>query len=242
MLPNPNSLNPEQSSNGKILWVACDSFDRPSEANPGKSMLEATDTPNLDALCQLSETGLMTVKNEREFDYAEKFSELTRLRSLAITNRSGHCVLEKSFAFGRYETVRGLIEFEEVLEAEWDSFDFFYVHLDGDYKSLLECCDPEVTEWIEMVDAWLPGLLAHLRPEVFALSGDLDAVVSRDTSILSMIHSPLSRAHPCKGLSQRACRDGRLGGQVDLRRWLLLLMAHSSRRESYRAALELYSR
>ena len=98
------------------------------------------------------------------------------------------------------------------------------------------------SEWIEMVDAWLPGLLAYFQPEVFALSGDLDAVVSKDTSILSLIHSPLSQAHSCQGLSQRACRDGRLGEQVDLRQWLLLLMAHSSRRESYRAALELYSR
>ena len=241
MLLNPRPNESERPGNGKILWVACDSFDRPSNEDPSKSMLETTDTPNLDALCELSETGLMTAKNEREFKRAEKFSDLTRLRSVAITNHSSHCVLERSFEFDRYETVRGLVGFEKLLEAEWGSFDFFYVHLDGEYKSLLELCEPQVTEWIEMVDTWLPGLLAYFQPEVFALSGDLDAVVSKDTSILSMIHSPLSHAHSCRGLSQRACRDGRLGEQVDLRQWLLLLMAHSSRRESYRAALELYS-
>lgn len=205
-------------------------------------MLELTDTPNLDALCQVSETGLMTAKNGRDFRHAEKLGDLTHLRSLAITNSSYHCVLERCFEFDRYETVRGLSGFEDILEAEWHSFDFIYVHLDGEYKTVLELCDPEVTEWIEMVDAWLPGLLGHFQPEVFALSGDLDAIVSRGASILSMIHSPVSQAHPCQGLSQRSCRDGRLGEQVDLRQWLLLLMAHSSRRESYRAALELYSR
>jgi|GEM_PF-3368310 len=239
---NLNYQPAESSGNGKILWVACDSFDRPADKKSAVSMLESTDTPNLDALCQFSETGLMTAKNGREFNYGERFCDLTHLRSLAITNHSTNCVLERCFEFDCYEMVRGLNGYEGVLEAAWDSFDFFYVHLDGECKTVREFCDPEITEWIQMVDAWLPGLLGYFQPEVFALSGDLDAVVCRDASILSMIHSPWSQAHPCKGLSPRACRDGRLGEQVDLRQWLLLLMAHSSRRESYRAAVELYSR
>ncbi|HKK18036.1 MAG TPA: hypothetical protein VJ952_05070, partial [Opitutales bacterium] len=159
MLRPLHSQKTEQFGNGKILWVACDSFDKPSEENSKESMLEVADTPNLDALCRLSETGLMRTIKEREFKHAERFGDLTRLRSLAITNHSAHCVMERCFEFDRYETVRGLRAFEEVLEAEWDSFDFFYLHLDGEYKSVRELCDPEVMEWIEMVDAWLPGLL-----------------------------------------------------------------------------------
>lgn len=234
--------NKEPSKRGKILWVACDSFDRPSDENPGKTMLETVATPNLDALCQLSDTGLMTADNGAHFFSAEKFGDLTHLRSLAITNRTAHCVLEKTFEFDRYESARGLRGVEDALETHWDSFDFIYVHLDGEYKTVLDFCDPKVSEWIEMVDAWLPGLLGRFQPEVFALSGDLDAVLSQDASILAMIHSPLSRAHPCEGLTKRACRNGRLGEKIDLRQWLLLLMAHSSRRESFYALTELYCR
>lgn len=230
------------SGRGKILWVACDSFDRTLEENPKKSILQAADTPNLDALCQLSETGLMTAGTGAPFDELEKFSELSRLRSLAVTNHPSHCGLEKSLQFDRYETVQGLSGFEDVLETEWDAYDFFFMHLDGEYRSLLEICDPKTIEWIEMVDAWLPGLLGRFQPEVFAISGDLDAVFSRDASIMAMIHSPWVKAHRSEGLSPKAWHNGRLGEQIDLRQWLLLLMAHSSRRETYRAMLELYSR
>lgn len=137
--------------------------------------------------------------------------------------------------------MHGLSGFEEVLDAQRQSYDFFYLHLDGEYKSILEVCDPESIEWVEMVDAWLPGLLGRFQPEVFALSGDLDAVLSRDASIPAMIHSPRVEAHPAEGFSPSACRKGRLGEQLDLRQWLLLLMAHSSRRETYGAIAELYS-
>ncbi|MFP4260232.1 MAG: hypothetical protein ACLFS1_04045 [Opitutales bacterium] len=205
-------------------------------------MLETTDIPNLGALCQLSETGLMKLEDGNQFNRLEKLGDLTGLRSLAISNSSSQSVLERSFEFDRYEKIRGLSGFEKVLDAKWESFDFFYVHLDGEYQSILEICDPKVEEWIKMVDAWLPGLLGYFQPDVFALSGDLDAVVSGDTSILSMIHSPRSQVTPGEALSPRTCRQGRLGEQVDLRQWLLLLMALSSRRESYHAALELYSR
>jgi len=234
--------NSERSGTGKILWIACDSFDRPLDGEAGKTLLEAVETPNLDALCQLSETGLIKVEDETDLIHNERFADLTQLRSLALTNDSARSGLERTFAFDRYETLRGLSDFEDVLEAEWDSFDFFYLHLDGEYRTLLESSDPKVTEWIKMVDAWLPGLLAHFQPEVFALSGDLQAERSRDASIMAMIHSPCSRTHSCEGLSPRTCRNGRLGTQIDLRQWLLLLMAHSSRKESYRAAMELFSR
>lgn len=204
--------------------------------------MEGADTPSLDALCQNSETGLMTAKNGQEFNRREKLYDLTCLRSLAITNGTTQRVLEQCFEFDHLKAVGSLVDFEDTLEEEWNSFDFFYIHLDGECELLRKLCDPARGEWVEMVDAWLPGLLGRFRPEVFALSGDLDAVVSRGASILSMIHSPLSHPQSNGGLSRRTCRDGRLGEQVDLREWLLLLMAHSSRRESYRAALELYSR
>lgn len=235
-------LNSTPTGSGKILWVACDSFDRSLEKNPRRSIVQAADTPNLDALCQHAETGLMTAGRGRQFDELKKFSELSGLRSLAITNQSSHCALEKSFQFDSYETVHGLSGFEDVLATEWEAYDFFYMHLDGEYKSILEMCDPETIEWVEMVDAWLPGLLGGFQPEVFAVSGDLDTALSRDASILAMIHSSRVQAHPTEGFSPRAFRNGRLGEQIDLRQWLLLLMAHSSRRETYGATLELYSR
>ncbi|MFO8027324.1 MAG: hypothetical protein R6U56_06650 [Opitutales bacterium] len=233
--------NSKLSGRGKVLWVACDSFDKSLKKNPKQSIVQAADTPNLDALCQLSETGLIKAGKGTRLGGAKKFSDLTRLRSLAVTNHPSHRALERSFQFDRYETVHGLSGFEDVLEAEWDSYDFFYMHLDGEYKSILEVCDPESIEWVEMVDAWLPGLLGRFQPEVFALSGDLDAVLSQDASILAMIHSPWVEARPAEGLSPSACRKGRLGDQLDLRQWLLLLMAHSSRRETYGAIAELYT-
>lgn len=184
----------------------------------------------------------MTAGKGTPFDLPRKFSDLSRLRSLAITNHSSHCALERSFQFDRYETVHGLSGFEDVLATEWEAYDFFYLHLDGEYKSILELCDPEIIEWIEMVDVWLPGLLGRFQPEVFAISGDLDIALSRDDTTLAMIHSPQVQVHPAEGLSPRACRKGRLGEKIDLRQWLLLLMAHSSRRETYGTVLELYSR
>lgn len=240
----PPLLNPQSnfSNRGKILWIACDSFNVPSNTNPGEVILETVETPNLDAICRFSATGLMANGDADWFDRPERFAELTRLRSLAITNCSDRCALEQTFEFDRYETVRGLDDFSKVLEKHWDAFHFFYLHLDGGGQVASEGSDAGIGERIEMVDAWLPGLLDQFQPEVFALSGDLEAMVSVDDAILAMIHSSRVQAHTCEGLSREGCRNGKLGNAIGLRQWILLLMAHSSRPESYRAALELYSR
>jgi len=230
----------DRSGTGKILWVACDRFDRPLKEDSEEFLLEAVETPNLDALCRLSETGLIKVGKEKNINHGERFANLTRSRSLAITNISASPAFEEAIAFDHYETVGGLSSFEDVLETEWDSFDFFHLHLDGACKTLHESSDPEETEWIKMVDAWLPGLLAHFQPEVFALSGDLHADHSPNAPILAMLHSPCSWIHSCESLSPRTCRNGRLGTQIDLHQWLLLLVAHASREASYRAAMELF--
>lgn len=204
--------------------------------------MDTAHTPNLDALCRFSTTGWMTASNQRSFDEVQRFDSLTDLRSLAITNHPAQCALEKVFAFDRYETVTGLTGFDDVLESNWDAFDFFYIHLNGEHGAELEGSTIKASEWVEMVDAWLPGVLGRFKPEVFALSGDLDAVLSEDASIPTMIHSPRIKAHSCWGFSRQGFQDGRPDKEMDLRQWLIFLMAHSSRQESYRAALEIFSR
>lgn len=225
------------------MWVACDSFNLKSNKTPGANVLETASTPNLDALCQSSETGLMTTNDGRRFNRAEEFSMLTQLDSLAITNHRACKGLEKFFTFDRYETVSNLEGFEDMLETNWEAFDFFYIHLNGKYEALFEQhSDIRAEEWVEIVDAWLPGILGFFQPEVFALSGDLDAVLCESENLLALIHSPKTGSHSGEDQCRKFFPDGRLGKEVNLEQWILLLMAHSSRRESYRAALELFSR
>lgn len=74
---------------------------------------------------------------------------------------------------GCQEVVDDFSGLEGRLFEQWNHYDFFVLHLNR--HSFRKGLGEELarSEWIEILDAWLPGLIACLGPRVFALIGDI---------------------------------------------------------------------
>lgn len=224
--------NLARPNGSKILWAVCDSFGNDGEDGSRKYALDQARTPNFDGLCAESETGLLktrTCPKEASVD----FDAIAHLSSLEINGPGGRPVLGRLLGSARVEAHDGLMGAEHLLEARWTDYDFFVLRmgrrgLAGDLGNALNRI-----EWIEMLDAWLPGLFARFTPDVFALSGEIWAEdndgppQNRPSPVL--LHSKKSRPLQSEGFTLECCRRGRLGSRLSVRHWLLLLLAHAER-------------
>jgi 2,3-bisphosphoglycerate-independent phosphoglycerate mutase len=117
------------------------------------------------------------------------------------------------------------------LEAHWDEFDFFYLHVkQTDTAGELGDFDGKVRA-IEEVDAQLPRLL-RLRPEVIIIGGDHSSpAVLRSHSwhpVPLLLYSKYARAGGSATFGERACAQGSLGSlrATDV---MPLALAHAGR-------------
>lgn len=216
----------------KILWTVCDSFGKDPEDGSGKCALDAARTPNFDSLCAASETGLFQ-SGTRPKNPSVDFDSIARLSLFEINGSGSQPALEQLLGGTHKEAGDGLRGAEDTLESCWDLADFFVLRLDRrDVAGGLDD-DLKQEEWIEMLDAWLPGLLGRFRPDVFAMSGGIWSSGAADGARREpspvLLHSGKSRAMQTEGFTLDCCRKGRLGQRLNLRHWLLLLLAHTER-------------
>lgn len=224
----PSPEKSEDSSRGKIIWAACEDFDTPSAKKSVKTILEEADTPNIDRLCHFSESGLLEAGPSFANMSEQTVGEVVGMRSIAITNLAEKNPLEGIVRFERYERVKRLSEFEEVLAGFWEDHDLFYIHLDGKAHVEWESGEPSDREWVEMIDAWIPGFMARFQPKVFALTGDVSTTLKEESAAVpAMVHSKRSHSRRKKGFNHRDCQGGQLGEHFDLSRWFVLLREHA---------------
>jgi 2,3-bisphosphoglycerate-independent phosphoglycerate mutase len=117
------------------------------------------------------------------------------------------------------------------LEAHWDEFDFFYLHVkQTDTAGEMGDFDGKV-QAIEDVDAQLPRLLM-LRPEVIIIGGDHSSpAILRSHSwhpVPLLLHSKSARAGGSATFGERACAQGSLG-MVRATDVMPLALAHAGR-------------
>lgn len=192
------------------------------------SALDVARTPNLDSLCRQSLTGMMRRRKAAQKPSADTAS--TGLSALEIDLCGARPLFDDMRELIERVTVDDLPGVENELAERWDQVDLFVLNLDRQSFGRKLGNDLTRAEWIEILDAWLPGLLAVFGPDVFALSGDIrdqnGSVEVLDPSTPLLLHSRRSRALQGKGFTLDRCRKGGLGVDLSLRHCLLLLLAH----------------
>ncbi|MFP4069761.1 MAG: hypothetical protein ACLFVC_06225 [Opitutales bacterium] len=216
----------------KLVWAVCDGFDEAPESGSEQCALDRAATPQFDALCRHSETGLLKKRAEHDAPLVD-FDAVARLSVFEVVSRGARPSLAGLLACAEHKTVPELLDFERSLSIHWNEYDLFLLRLD--WRSEAEKVEGrfDCKEWIEMLDAWLTGLVAQFQPDVFALSGNLwlrgEGGSEHPASTPVLLHSSHSRARQTSGFTIDACRRGRLGRELSLRHWLLLLLAHAGR-------------
>jgi len=213
--------------------VACDTFGGKFEnIGVGKSVLERARLPNIDGLCRKSATGLLNAPQVLPNPDPD-FEGITGMRPLTIDNDDRNKPIAGLFLEGRVEHVKSLSDFEGALGDCWNNYDFFHLRLDHRQCAANSGCDFDAKEWIEMMDAWVPGLMAVFRPDVFAFSGvwweHMQDSGEMEVPIPLLIHSRRCRVQQQKEFSEQACKTGILGRRVSADQWLLNLMAYAGR-------------
>jgi 2,3-bisphosphoglycerate-independent phosphoglycerate mutase len=126
----------------------------------------------------------------------------------------------------------------DMLEANWDLYDFFFVHIkktdsygeDGDFEK-------KVHE-IEKVDALMPRILA-LDPSVLIITGDhsTPCLMKKHSwhPVPVLLYSKLCRPDGIPSYGEGACRQGGLGVRFPAYELMSLAMAHAGRLEKFGA-------
>jgi len=214
----------------KFIWVVCNNIDGNLEEDSSKCAMDVAETPNLDRLCSQSETGMLRRSLFRESPSVDRES-VSGLSILEIdTTAAPLSMLEGVFRLNDRQEVGGLPGVEDALTSVWNHYDLFLLRLSR--MSAAERLGEELSriEWIEMLDVWLPGLFAHCRPDVFAISSDVWVGDGRDEKLPApaLLHSARSKALSTEGFCLHCCRQGRLGTGLTLGDWLHLLLAHAT--------------
>jgi 2,3-bisphosphoglycerate-independent phosphoglycerate mutase len=167
-----------------------------------------------------------------------QFPDALGLRSIAIAMYPMYRGVAKLVGMDSPPAAQSYEEEIDILEANWDTYDFFFVHIkktdsygeDGNFEN-------KVQE-IEKVDALLPRIMA-LDPSVLIITGD------HSTPCLMKTHSwhpvpVLFYAKTCRpdgvaSFGERACRQGGLGVRFPAYELMPLALAHSGRLDKFGA-------
>ncbi len=228
----PAAINSSDSNGSKILWAVCGGLDDNAGDGSPITALRAARTPNFDRLCRESETGMMRRRKPQESPHLD-FAAIGGLSVLEVDGNNTPPLLEVGNGRVCQEAADDLLSIESLLAEKWEHFDLFVLKLDRHSFDENMGNDCNGVEWVELLDAWLPGVLARLKPGVFALSGEVwnGNGESADRSTPVLLHSEQSKASQTEGFNHRDCRRGSLGTNLSLSRWLLLLLAHAGRME-----------
>ena len=128
-------------------------------------------------------------------------------------------------------------EIVEQVEAHWDSYDFFFLHVkqtdqageDGDFGAKVAA--------LEEVDVALPRLLA-LAPTVLAVTGDHSTPAPMKAHsfhpVPLLISAPLAFQDECRRFTEKEAISGHLG-TLPSRELMGLLLAHAGRLQKFGA-------
>lgn len=166
-----------------------------------------------------------------------QFPEVYKLRAAAIATYPMYRGLARLIGMDVLETGETFADEIAAMRANWDSYDFFYLHYkytdttgeDGNFAAKVQA--------IEAVDRGLPDLLA-LRPDVVAITGDHST-----PSILKghswnpvpfLLRSRYEVPDQVERFTERDCQRGTLG-RFHAREVMLLLMGNALKLDKYGA-------
>jgi len=166
------------------------------------------------------------------------FPEVFGLKSLAIAMYPMYRGVAKLVGMDSPPASHSYEEEIDLLEKEWDNYDFFFVHIkktdsygeDGNFEN-------KVGE-IEKVDALLPRILA-LDPSVLIITGDHSTPCAMKYHswhpVPVLFYSKLSRPDGIDSFGERACLTGGLGSRFPAYELMPLALAHANRLEKFGA-------
>ena len=167
-----------------------------------------------------------------------QFPKALGLRSIAIAMYPMYRGVAKLVGMETPPAAQSYEEEFDMLEANWDAYDFFFVHIkktdsygeDGDF-------DKKVHE-IEKVDALIPRILA-LDPSVLIITGDHSTPCKMKKHswhpVPVLFYSKLCRPDGIAGFGEDVCRQGSLGVRFPAYDLMSLAMAHAGRLEKFGA-------
>jgi 2,3-bisphosphoglycerate-independent phosphoglycerate mutase len=166
------------------------------------------------------------------------FPDIYGLKSAAIAAYPMYKGVARLVGMDALNTEDSLESEFETLKNNWNSYDFFYLHVkkidsygeDGDFDKKVEL--------IEKVDREIPKLL-ELNPDVIAVTGDHSTPALMKyhgwQPVPILIHSKFCRADRTEKFSEKECTSGALGPNFPAKDLMLLLMANARRFEKFGA-------
>lgn len=172
MIHIPLNDHLSQPNKNKILWTVCDSFDKnPRDSSQQDRMVPAR-TPNFDGLCRGPEAG-PTQRGTLAEAPAEYFPSIRGLSALEIDVCGARPLFNGLPRNVVHATADDFTGVERMLAVQWEHHDLFVLNLDHRGFGVRFGVDLTRLEWVELLDAWLFGLLAVFQPNVFAMSGGI---------------------------------------------------------------------
>jgi 2,3-bisphosphoglycerate-independent phosphoglycerate mutase len=167
-----------------------------------------------------------------------KFPDALNLKALAIAMYPMYRGVAKLVGMTSPPAAQSYEEEIDILEANWNAYDFFFVHIkktdsygeDGNFEK-------KVHE-IETVDGLIPRILA-LNPSVLIITGDhsTPCLMKKHSwhPVPVLFYSKLVRPDGIAGFGEDVCRRGGLGVRFPAYELMPLALAHAGRLEKFGA-------
>jgi 2,3-bisphosphoglycerate-independent phosphoglycerate mutase len=166
-----------------------------------------------------------------------RFTEIYKLRAAAVATYPMYRGVARLIGMDVLETGETFADEVATIRANWDRYDFFYLHYkytdttgeDGNFSAKVDS--------IELVDRSLPDLLA-LGPDVIAVTGDHSTPsllkVHSWNPVPFMLRSRYEIPDQVEQFTERDCQRGTLG-RFHAREVMLLLMGNALKLDKYGA-------
>ena len=166
------------------------------------------------------------------------FDDVFGVRSVAIAMYPMYRGVAKLVGMHVMPPAESMPDEISMLEANWDQFDFFFVHIkktdsageDGNFDLKVNI--------IEQVDAFMPRIMA-LKPDVLIVTGDHSTPAKLKSHswhpVPTLLYSPDCRPDGITEYGERACVHGSLGPHFPSYELMPLALAHAGRIEKFGA-------
>ena len=173
-----------------------------------------------------------------KFPDIEPFAEIYGLNAVAVAVYPMYRGLARLVGMSVVDAGKTLAEQFEVVKANWEKFDFFFVHYKYTDKTGEDGAFAEKVKVIEALDAEMPKLMA-LKPDVLIVTGD-HSTPSRMKShsfhpVPTLLWAPATvRPDLVTEFGERPCLQGGLG-QFLAKDLMPLALAHANRLQKFGA-------
>lgn len=167
-----------------------------------------------------------------------KFNDVWGVNALAIAMYPMYRGVSKVVGMTVMPAAASMEEEITMLEQNWNSYDFFFVHIkktdsygeDGNFEGKVHV--------IEEVDQLLPRILA-LDPDVLIITGDHSTPAKLKSHswhpVPTLLYSKDGRPDGITSFGERACVGGSLGSRFDANDLMPFAIAHAGRLDKYGA-------